>query len=535
MDRGNTLSFKFARHLQRPTSTPQNQPIPGREADMSINDAGGVAFDVSDWERLHRFLILGSEGGTYYTGERELTVANASVVTRCVTADGQRVVREIATVSEAGSAPKNDAAILSLAIAAKRGDDATRQAAFNEVSRVCRTGTHVFQFAEFIEALGGWGRGARRAVGSWYLDKDADSLAYQVVKYRQRGGWTHADLLRLSHPRPDSAVADVLAFAAGKPTGNPLPAVAEGFLAASSASSAEESARLIAEYDLPRECIRSEHLSEPVVLEALLERMPMTAMLRNLGTMTAAGVVRPFSNGTDLVIRTIGDSQRLKRARVHPMAVFLALTTYSSGHGARGKGSWSPVQQVVDALDGAFYESLENVEPTNRRILLAVDVSGSMGQKVGGTTVSAATAAAAMALIVVRTEPNHLILGINTAPVEMRISPTMRLDAAAAVVNSSIRGGTDLSVPSRWLSSERLDVDAIVTMTDSETWAGRVHPSQALDAYRKGVGHEVRNVVAAMTATGHSVGDPADPLTLQCVGLDATLPEIIRSFVAAEL
>lgn len=42
----------------------------------------------------------------------------------------------------------------------------------------------------------------------------------------------------------------------------------------------------------------------------------------------------------------------------------------------------------------------------------------------------------------------------------------MRLDAAAAVVERSIGGGNDLSVPTRWLSWERLDVDEIFPTAD---------------------------------------------------------------------
>ncbi len=529
------MKFKYARHLSNLMATPQDKPIPGREVEMSLNAAGGVVFDISDWDRFQRFLVLGSEGGTYYSGEHELTVENAIVVERCIEADGERVVNEIVAVSEAGRAPKNDAAILALAIACKKGDDVTRKKAFSMLNRVCRTGTHLFQFADYIEALGGWGRGTRRAVGSWYIDKDPESLAYQVVKYRQRGGWTHADLLRLSHPRPLGPLADVMAFAAGKPTGNPLPDIAEGYIEASLAATAEKSASLIADYDLPRECIQSEQLAEPIVLEALLDKMPITSMIRNLGTMTAAGVITPFSDATKRVLQNIDDTERLKKARIHPMALFLALTTYAAGHGARGKGIWTPVQQVVDALDAAFYESLGYVVPTHRRLLLAVDVSGSMRQTVAGTTVSAATVGAAMALIVAKTEPNYYILGVNTSPVELRISPKMRLDEASVIVQRSISGGTDLSVPARWLSSERLDIDAVITMTDSETWAGQIHASQALDVYRKSVGHEIRNVVASVTATGHSIGDTGDPLTLQCVGLDSSLPEIVRSFIAGEL
>jgi len=354
------------------------------------------------------------------------------------------------------------------------------------------------------------------------------------VKYRQRDGWAHSDLLRLAHPKPGEGTSGLLAFAADKPDGTDLPRVVEGYLAAQAASTPKESADLVRAYRLPRECVRTEHLGEPVVLEALMESMPLTAMIRNLGNLTRTGVVAPFSDGANQFIAKLSDAKALRGARVHPMAVFLALGTYSSGHGVRGTGSWTPVQQVVDALDAAFYASMDNVVPTNKRILLAVDVSGSMAWSAAGMPVSAAEAAAAMALVVARTEPNHLFLGVDTRPVELRISPSMRLDSAMAEVRRRIGGGTDLSVPARWLEKERIEVDAIVLLTDSETWAGRQHPAEALASYRRKVGLPVRNVVASLTATGHSVGDPQDPLTLQCAGLDASIPEVIRGFVSGE-
>lgn len=497
------MGFKYIKHLRATQATPQTSAIPGRKAEMSQNAAGGYAFDLDDWSLLDRFLVLGTEGGTYYTDEHELTVASAVAVDRCVVADGSRAVSRIVEVSDSGRAPKNEPAILAVAMAAKQGDEPTRQLAFANLAKVCRTGTHLFQFVAYIDAMGGWGRGARRSVGDWYMAKDADDLAYQLVKYRQRGGWTHADVLRLSHPRPGADKAALLAFAANKVADGELPPIVVGYLEARNAASPEDSARLVLEYGLPRECVRTEHLGEPVVLEALLESMPLTALIRNLGNLTRAGVVTPFAASTKTVLGHLSDSDRLRRSRVHPMAIFLALCTYSAGHGVRGTGSWTPVQQVVDALDAAFYAALSNVTPTNRRLLLAVDVSGSMKQSVSGAPVSAAAAAGAMALIVARTEPNHLVLGVNTAPVELRISPKMRLDAAMKVVEGKISGGTDLSVPARWLSAERMTVDGVVTLTDNETWAGRAHPVQAMAAYRSQVGSPVRNVVVAMTATGH--------------------------------
>ena len=72
---------------------PQSAPIPG--SSQVPNSAGGFAWAVDDWTRLRRFLVLGSEGGSYYATERKLTRENAKAVERCLAEDGPRAVAEI--------------------------------------------------------------------------------------------------------------------------------------------------------------------------------------------------------------------------------------------------------------------------------------------------------------------------------------------------------------------------------------------------------------------------------------------------------
>ena len=152
--------------------TPQSAPIPGTS--QVRNDNAGYVWAVDDWTRLDRFLILGSEGGSYYASERKLTRENAEAVLRCIAADGARVVARIVAVSDAGRAPKNDPALFALALAAKLGDEPTRRAAHAALPRVARIGTHLFHFAEYVKALGGWGRGTMRAFARWYNDMDGE-------------------------------------------------------------------------------------------------------------------------------------------------------------------------------------------------------------------------------------------------------------------------------------------------------------------------------------------------------------------------
>jgi 60 kDa SS-A/Ro ribonucleoprotein len=162
--------------------------------------------------------VLGAEGGSYYASEQDLAVENARAVQRCITQDGGRTVQRIVEISEVGRAPKNDPAIFALAMAASMGSAATRATALAALPRVCRVGTHLFQFAENIQAFRGWGRALRRAVGAWYAAMEPRELAYQLSKYQQRNGWSHRDLLRLTHPKveKDSPTESALAWAAGK-------------------------------------------------------------------------------------------------------------------------------------------------------------------------------------------------------------------------------------------------------------------------------------------------------------------------------
>lgn len=475
------------RHLRR--ATPQWAPIPGTE--QVPNSAGGHAWAVDRWTRLRRFLVLGSEGGSFYVGEWKLTRENAQAVEDCLREDGERTVCEIAAVSREGRAPKNDAAVFALAMAAGLGDEATRRAALEALPEVCRTGTHLFQFATFVEGFRGWGRSLRRAVGRWYAGRDVDALAYQAVKYRQREGVTHRDLLRLAHPggqvsagNPTLSVSDEHArlfewIVRGGPTDG-LPTAVEGFVCAQSAETPAQSAALVRDYRLPREAVRSEHLAEPEVWEALLEDMPMTAMIRNLATMTRVGVIAPGSAGTAKVIEQLADVERLRKARVHPIAVLAALRTYAAGRGIRGRNRWEPVGPVVDALDAAFYAAFGNVEPTGARLLLALDVSGSMtwGSVAGVPGLTPRDASAAMALVTAATEPRYEVVGFfarkggvsfgrnrtwggcedGISP--LSLSPRQRLDDAIETVSDLPFGGTDCALPMLFATEREREVDA---------------------------------------------------------------------------
>jgi 60 kDa SS-A/Ro ribonucleoprotein len=538
--------MSYVQHVA-PKSTPQTQPIFGQK--QVVNSAGGYVYEISKWDRLNRFLILGCPENTYYSTAKKLTVENAQCVLDCAKEDAQRTIGTIVQISDAGRAPKNDPAVFALGLLAGNGYNVAEA-----LPKVCRIGTHLFMFVETVNALRGWGRSLRRAVAGWYTSQDPSSLAYGVVKYQQRNGWSHRDVLRLCHAKSESLnpVFQYITKGFEVAAGSVPPIV----IAHESAKGANEGGivNLIRESNLPRESIPTQHLNSPKVWEALLENMPITAMVRNLGKMSAIGLLAPLSDASQLVSERLMDVSRLKKGRVHPIALLIAQKIYAQGKGDKGSLTWTPVPQVVDALNDAFYLAFEAVEPTGKKWLVGVDVSGSMASgSIAGCPLTPREGAAALAMTLLRTEPQTFVHGFQGGRgqwsssryalppgckddalegfLDLGLSKSMRLDQVIQKTANLPFGGTDCAIPMLYAMKKHIPVDAFCLVTDNETWQGNVHASVALKQYRKEMGIDAKMIVIGMTATKFSIADPNDPGSLDVVGFDASCPVVMSDFV----
>ncbi len=497
---------------------------------------------ISDTEKLKRFLILGTEAGTYYASERKLTVDAAKNVEKLVrdNRSGLAAVATIVAVSDAGRAPKNDQALLALAVAIKHGTPIVRAEALAALPKVARIGTHLFHFLDYAKALNiGWGRSFRRAVAKWYTDKNPKQLAGTLVKYQQRDGWSNRDALRLSHATPPSEEHQALFHWAVKGSGEgknwpatSAVATVAAFERAKVSTSVKEVVQLITDYRLPREAIPTQFLNSPEVWQALLVDMKPEALVRNLGKLTSIGMLSPLSANVQLVRERLTNVEGLKKARLHPVKVLIALLTYRQGHGEKGSLTWVPNQQVLKALDDSFYAAFGAVEPTGKRILKALDVSGSMGSQImGQPLLTCRTAAALMSMVSARVEAQTFFMGFAHKFVSLPIDASMSLSDVERAVFRRDFGSTDCSLPFTWAQQNNVPVDAFEVYTDNETNNNRIAPSKALEAYRQATGIDAKLVVCGMAVNDISIADPNDPSMLDVVGFDTNAPSIIQDFI----
>lgn len=582
------------------------------------NNAGGYVFEVDDFVRARRFVILGSDKGSYYQGSVDLLKQNLDCFRALIGAGRSReLVDMIRDISFRGLAPKQDTIIFVLAWLSCQPQDEVRAAAFSVLPFVLRTPTDQFNFIfkwrktirESMALSGpGWGRAMRRVFkDKIYMEKPLKQLAYQVTKYQSRDGASQRDVLRLIHPavggkrkRDGAATSNLdagrnLLFAwavnggklnddmeqtyfellAKETAGEPnfggskddfdmedsssvtqnnwqllpyLKAIQEGLRT----EDPKRAVKLIKEHGLVREQISTQVLKAVPVWGALLENMPMTALLRNLASMTSKGVFME-NQYLNIAKKTLTNETAIQRARIHPLNVYKALKVYEVGRGDRGSLTWTPVRQIKDALNTMFKLAFKYGKPTGKKIRVCIDVSGSMGSPISGMNMTCREAAAVMSLAFLHAgDPVELckfdfargvqaggMRDINAPHGLQKFHVREDCDVQDFMKNQErwCGGGTDCALPmTTALAKKDWSYDAFVVFTDNETWYGKIKPFEALAHYAiQAKKKDAKLIVCGMTATNFSIADPASPNMLDVVGLDSSVPQIVSEFIAGNV
>eukprot|EP00111_Clytia_hemisphaerica_P024087 TCONS_00071016-protein len=481
-----------------------------------------------------------------------------------------------------------------------------------------------------------WGRARRRGVGNFYTDssKDANRLLLLMTKYKQRHNWNHVQTLGYCHPKmtgDEEQVKNIVLqyctrgkekldkyLVKKKIDGNQpmdpitsqilqhikvleevknlkpdVPADVERLLqllhqygirevpqefevdAAGQMVQVENTQRKKCSFQLTREHLPNGFQKLKEVWVALLQDMPMTALIRNLGKMTSLGLFDDPAN-REIVKKVLGDGSILNKARIHPVKILLASKMYEQGHGDQGQShqpqqeyptmslsqqlrqqrqrqqqpqqpqqrvptkeplTWIPNAEISKALNDAFYLSFRQPGKnssfrTDKKFMLNLDVSGSMDWRncVGCDFLTPAAASFALAMITMKVEPHCSVFafGRTLQNIDHLLKRDMTIREAIQLGRSINFGATDCALPMVHATQNRLDVDVFIVYTDSETWVGKVHPSEALKNYRLKMNKpDAKLIVMAMQVNDFTIADPLDRGMFDVCGFDSNVPDMI--------
>lgn len=443
----------------------------------------------------------------------------------------------------------------------------------------------------------GFGRAFKTALNRSFLKKTPAQLAYQVTKYQSRGDWSFNDIIKCTHLRtgtgenrkrntkykisspnsaeskPATAMDLVLRYSmygmeemrklatAFKLNDDPI----YSYLCAvdiakkmqeETESNVKDLIQLIFKHRLVREHLPTWAMKSCAVQKALLfgdyrrggaKPPPMTALMRNLGSLTSIGLFDD-KELLSLVVAHLTDKEAVQKSRIHPVNVIIAWFVYRKGHGFKGKLKWNPVPAISNALEQMAFLAFANAPPTTKRYGVFIDGSGSMLTETTFQGLSNADIAALLSLVIARSGQGHLFYVFsakNTGRYQQYGTPTNNtglydvghqihanstFQEVLAAVQLSNWGATDISNGIRYLEHSNKHVDAIVVITDNDINTGE-KPLVALNSYRKTIGNpNVKLITLAVQLNDLTIADPSDKGMLDMCGFDTNSYQVMHAF-----
>lgn len=522
--------------------TPQNQPLPGRKAEMTQGRSGGWMFKADIWQLLRRCLLIGTANGAYYAGKHELTQEFVDVIQEAIKINPRRVAGEIRYASD-GRSINNSTPIFALVLLSMGETPEAKQAFIETFPKVVRTGSHFYEWLNYTKAMRGFGKIIREVGKAWLSNEDVKELAYQLLKYQQRQGFSSRDALRLFHVKPPTTDHDLLFNWVMNgwdelPSGIPSEALKQIWWYEWLKRHPDKTHKAISQGRLTHEMAAPVGKMDKKAWQLLFNEMPVGAMLRNLGSLTELGVLTANERqNIERVAKVLNNREHLRKGRIHPIDVLKALKTYQSGgHLGKSKKTWTPVPRIVDILETAVELSFDVIEPTNKVFLHAVDISGSMSwTTVSSIGLTCCEIATVMALVTAKAEKNYVIRGFSTEFIDLGITAKDSFKTAMQKANNHNFGGTDASVAYHWMIRHKFKADLICFWTDNETWAGSKHTSRALAEYRQKINPKIKGVYITLAPYNITLVDPNDDNSWDIAGFDPGTPRLIQLLAKGEL
>ena len=582
-----------------------------QSTNQEVNETFVYKLSLKDY--MLRLLILGSPENKYDPRKKGLSTENAEYIkTQIEKGHGEEICNIVRDVYKANRAPKQDATMMVIGLLCRAKDVTIRKMGLQLLENF-KTISHLYSWKKCHASIEshatgqkskGFGRAVKRQINDWILSYSGkpEDLAYQITKYMAREGWSFKNILQCTHVKTGTGDNRVFEEKEGvktkskrKVNKNTSPPTELDLVLRYAVNGFEEMDKLatpnllatkvyqylsgvhiatrllvhekvnlielIYQHKLTREQIPTWGLADKEVLTALLVNknktrvsMPLTALLRNLGNLSARNVLDDETT-LQLVTKYLVNPDTIKFSKIHPVSVLTAWFTYRNGSGTRGHNSWMVNPDIVKTLEEMFYLSFKNVEPTGKRICFLIDCSGSMGCPSLCEGVTCAESAALLSMIFARSEttgdssPDHSFylftskkstLGYggwsgtgNTGLTD--VSDVIDADADFNKVLKACQrsdwGMTDISMGILEALKYKRKYDAFVVITDNDVNSG-IKPSEAMKQYRAGMKMpNTKLVVVGTHGADYTIADPNDPLMMDMVGFDSHGPKILQDFI----
>lgn len=505
---------------------PSRKGVPATD---TTNEAGGVAYSMTAQHELAQYAMTGMFGDSYYTTAeqqlaRTLELANSAHPT---------FLAKLAVYARQNGKMKDMPSLLAAVLFA-RGERALLKSVF---PRVVDNGRMLRNFVQMVRSgvtgrnsLGSFGKAL---IQGYFNSRSPDALFRDSVGNDP----SLADVIKLAHPKPSDAARQALyRYIIGKPV------EAEQF---------EALPQLVRDFELFK-AARLGNLHDdqtpPNVPFEMLTALPLTKedwkaiavnggwqfVRMNLNTFARHGILDDKDTVKTLV-KILTDEKSIEKARVLPYQLLVAYLNV---------GGDIPVA-LKNALQTALDTATKNVQPFDTNgVVVAVDLSGSMGVPVSGYRGTATTAAqcsdvaSLIAGTVLRRNPETTVIPFADNAFSVSLNPMDSIMTNAQKIRAAGGGGTDCSSPVREAVRRNIKADLFILVSDNQSWAGShyAHGTGVMNAWKsfKKINPNAKLVNIDLATNGTLQTPPGHPDVLNIGGFSDEIFAQVNAFVKGE-
>lgn len=468
----------------------------------TVNKEGFPAYTRSLKERYLQMLLTNTMGNTYYSNSKELLESSEKLHDEMIKADSRFAADALAFARKEGYMR------LQPIFGVVKLFEAKSSWARWAFSKVILIPSDLQDFMTIYKGRGHGegGRAVKNAV-NFFLGGVSE---YWAIKYNGRGrGYSLGDIVATSHPKAhDDKQNNIYRYLLGKDfDANMLPQI-NCFENLKEATSETERIEYITRGRLPHEVVTGAIKPTKGIWSAILQQMPLFALLRNLNTIDRAGVLEEHR---EYIINRLTDGESLKKSKILP---FRFMTAY--------KNLTSDFAWLSDALRGAVESTFDNIPDIDGTTAVFLDISGSMeGEYLDIGSIFALA-------LYKKTKGSGVFWLFNTEVIDPKASIHDSIISQAERIRAY--GGTNTGAPVAVLTYRGIKVDNIIMITDEQQNRGSRFFVE-LVKYREKINKEVKTFIVDLAPYDASMIPPMDKNSWYIFGWSDTVLQYISSAV----
>ena len=479
--------------------TTRGAMVPAADA---VNEAGGLAYAMSPKHALAQYTATGCFNNTFYaTAEDQMD----KVLELCKKIEPEFIAKVAVWCREEGY--MKDMPAFLCAYLTTVNIDLVKKI----FPRVINNGKMLRNFVQIMRSgvVGrkSLGSAPRNLVRQWFETRDEDAIFKQSIGQDPSFG----DILRMVHPTPKNKSMEALfGYLIGMKVVDKKADMAKDKNGRFTTILFKDLPGIIKEYegykrakadgkdtvgipDVPFQMLDSLGLSTEE-WTGIAENAPWHMTRMNLNTFKRHGVLEN-KDMVKLISTRLRDEQAIARAKVFPyqlLAAFLNVAEDMPSH-------------ITNALQDAMEIAVKNIPVIDGNVVICPDVSGSMsspitGHRKGSTTkMRCIDIAGLMSAAILRSNPHARVIPFegNVVPIgKLRLNSRDSIMTNATKLASIGGGSTNCSAPLHQLVQEGAKVDAVIFVSDNESWIDSNHSA----GYSYGYGRHGTSTMEAWNA-----------------------------------